>query len=193
MSEPRGVSVLRRKAVTQSEKLISVGSASENLRLHIIDAVEVLNAYDEQAAALTLASQRFEDCKDAHDYMEAALTDVLGGGFVSDHANRLAPDQYELVDRVRMMVIEHEEAVEELTQRAEAAESERDQWELSSTNWQADCRVAQSEREALRSIILWALGENGEFPDPSEGKPRRLYWWRNEMRSRLDAALAVQP
>ena len=51
----------------------------------------------------------------------------------------------------------------------------------------------RAERDALRNIILWALGENGAFPDPVEAKPRRLYWWRPEMRSRLDAALAVQP
>ena len=56
-----------------------------------------------------------------------------------------------------------------------------------------DVADLRAERDALRNIILWALGENGAFPDPVEAKPRRLYWWRPEMRSRLDAALAVQP
>jgi hypothetical protein len=36
------------------------------------------------------------------------------------------------------------------TKRAEEAEAEAEAWELSSTNWQADCRVAQCERDALR-------------------------------------------
>lgn len=57
-----------------------------------------------------------------------------------------------------------------------------------------DARTA--ERDALRDIILWALGENGEFPKIPWGvlhTPYPFYWWRKEMRSRLDAALAVQP
>lgn len=50
----------------------------------------------------------------------------------------------------------------------------------------------RAENEALRSIILWALGENGDFPDRPErveGKPHPLYWWRTEMRKRLNAAM----
>lgn len=48
--------------------------------------------------------------------------------------------------------------------------------------------------EGLRAIIMWALGENGEFPDRPErvkGKPYPAYWWRHEMRRRLDAVDAA--
>lgn len=51
----------------------------------------------------------------------------------------------------------------------------------------------EQERDRLRDIILWALGERGEFllpPERVRGKPYPHYWWRTEMRRRLDAALA---
>ena len=52
------------------------------------------------------------------------------------------------------------------------------------------------QNHALALSIIEALGYHGEFPDRPdrvEGKPYPFYWWRTEMRKRLDAALAVQP
>lgn len=52
--------------------------------------------------------------------------------------------------------------------------------------------VVEIPREAaLEQVILWALGEVGEFPDWPEtvtikGNPK--YWWRKELRKRYDAA-----
>ena len=43
---------------------------------------------------------------------------------------------------------------------------------------------------------MWALGENGEFPDRPErveGKPYPFYWWRSEMRRRYNDALTPTP
>jgi len=40
----------------------------------------------------------------SHRWMAAALTDVLDGGKADAHANSLAPDQYELVERVETLV-----------------------------------------------------------------------------------------
>jgi hypothetical protein len=52
----------------------------------------------------------------------------------------------------------------------------------------AQLAAAKADGERLSEVVLWALGERDEFPDPVEGKPRRLYWWRTEMRKRFDAA-----
>lgn len=57
-----------------------------------------------------------------------------------------------------------------------------------------DCRygILEKQRDGLRDLILWALGENGDFPphpDPIPGKPIMRYWWRNEMRDRMSAVL----
>jgi len=50
-----------------------------------------------------------------------------------------------------------------------------------------DARIAE-----LEGIILWALGENGEFPDIPENwdalKYKPMYYWRKEMRVRFDRA-----
>lgn len=56
----------------------------------------------------------------------------------------------------------------------------------------ARAEKAEAERDALLQIIKCALGEVGEFPDWPEsvtitGNPK--YWWRAEMRKRLDAAM----
>ena len=40
-----------------------------------------------------------------------------------------------------------------LATRCAAAEAERNAWELSSTNWQADCRQAQSDLTAARAQV----------------------------------------
>jgi hypothetical protein len=50
------------------------------------------------------------------------------------------------------------------------------------------------ERDALVKAIRWALGEEGTFgeePAPLAGKYRRRFWWRSELRRRMDAALAL--
>lgn len=36
--------------------------------------------------------------------------------------------------------------------------------------------------EKLESVIRWALGEEGDFPNRPEGAG--LYWWRDELRKR---------
>ena len=38
----------------------------------------------------------------------------------------------------------------------------------------------------LEAIIMWALGEQGNFPPRKTGKGS--YWWRTEMRKRLMSA-----
>lgn len=40
--------------------------------------------------------------------------------------------------------------------------------------------------DALEEIILWALGEQGEFPRKTDKK--KPYWWRTELRKRFNAA-----
>ena len=48
----------------------------------------------------------------------------------------------------------------------------------------------RAERDALRKLVLWALGENGKFPERPErivGKPYPMYYWRREMRGRFTA------
>ncbi len=61
---------------------------------------------------------------------------------------------------------------------------------------------AEQERANLLSILHWALGQNGSFPvqpdAPKEAvraglKGRPLYWWRSEMRQRMNAALLAAP
>jgi hypothetical protein len=52
--------------------------------------------------------------------------------------------------------------VAQLRAERDALKAERDEWETSSTNWQADCRVAQSrlaaaERDAKRYSVLKAF------------------------------------
>ncbi len=45
----------------------------------------------------------------------------------------------------------------------------------------------EKENRRLASAIEWALGENGDFapePEQEEGKPRKKYWWRCELRER---------
>jgi len=96
------------------------------------------------------------------------------------------------------------------------AEGQRDQAKIDAEHWKGEWAVAMGQlcgaraeveamrelaktecdsNDALRNIILWALGENGEFPErPVESCHNyQFYWWRKEMRSRLDAAMAVQP
>lgn len=60
-------------------------------------------------------------------------------------------------------------------------------------------RAAQ-ENFDLREIIMWALGERDEFPARPENwadlKYKPWYWWRKELRARLDAidaAIATVP
>jgi hypothetical protein len=65
----------------------------------------------------------------------------------------------------------------------------------------ADLSLVQNQNDELsrtvarlRDAILWALGEQGEFPpepDGEPGKPRRRYWWRSELRSRAGMATPV--
>ncbi len=50
--------------------------------------------------------------------------------------------------------------------------------------------AAEAQLAALRDIIRWALGEEGEFP-PSQDGSTRGYWWRTEMRQRFRAALSA--
>jgi hypothetical protein len=49
-----------------------------------------------------------------------------------------------------------------LKQQRDQAEAEREKWELSSTNWQVDCRVAQSERDALRKELDAILAKRSQ-------------------------------
>lgn len=54
--------------------------------------------------------------------------------------------------------------------------------------------AAQARERALESVIRWALGEEGEFPDwPADVTitGRHKYWWRTELLQRLNAALAA--
>lgn len=54
----------------------------------------------------------------------------------------------------------------------------------------------EAERDALRAVIAWALGERDDFPDRPErveGKPYPFYYWRSELRKRADAVHAVSP
>lgn len=49
--------------------------------------------------------------------------------------------------------------------------------------------LEKMEEENIRFFmaILWALGEHEEFPGPPEdveGKPKRRYYWRAELRKR---------
>ena len=54
----------------------------------------------------------------------------------------------------------------------------------------------KAEREGLREVIYWALGERGPFPDRPEGwdkmQYKPWYWWRTELRQKLDAAIAAR-
>lgn len=58
---------------------------------------------------------------------------------------------------------------------------------------QSRLAAAEASATALREIIWWALGEAGEFPAPpddwSERKYKPWFWWRRDMRQRLEAAL----
>lgn len=51
----------------------------------------------------------------------------------------------------------------------------------------------RTEAEQLREIILWALGERGEFPEQPEGQRHALYWWRKELRRRVETVRVVPP
>lgn len=45
------------------------------------------------------------------------------------------------------------------------------------------------QRDAAAELIMWLLGERGDFPERPErveGKPHPLYWWRTELRRRFD-------
>lgn len=51
-------------------------------------------------------------------------------------------------------------------------------------------RAKVIESDAVRGLIAWLMGEEGEFPDRPEkveGKPHPLYWWRTELRQRWEA------
>lgn len=49
----------------------------------------------------------------------------------------------------------------------------------------------RQEREGLRELIHWALGERDDFPSRPENwndlKYKPWYWWRNELRNRFEA------
>ncbi len=52
----------------------------------------------------------------------------------------------------------------------------------------------QSQRaraKALERVILWALGEGRSFPVLPEDWPARKFYWRGELRRKLDRALKV--
>lgn len=49
----------------------------------------------------------------------------------------------------------------------------------------------QEKIKAAEGIILWALGENGNFPDLPDDWPKRKFYWRGEMRSKFDALAAL--
>ena len=59
-------------------------------------------------------------------------------------------------------------------------------------------QLAEKEAECagLREVIYWALGERGPFPDRPEGwdkmQYKPWYWWRTELRQKLDAAIAAR-
>ena len=59
-------------------------------------------------------------------------------------------------------------------------------------------QLAEKEAECagLREVIYWALGERGPFPDRPEGWDKMQYtpwyWWRTELRQKLDAAIAAR-
>ena len=125
---------------------------------------------DDRAEAVRALMLIREQCADVNAWQVWAAN----GDFVEAYPN-------ELLDHITA-----------LTQRAEAAEAKlRDV-----AYWHEAWKEAEAEREALRNIILWALGENGEFPERPRSDSHNLYpfyWWRTEMRKRLDTAMAVQP
>ena len=121
------------------------------------------------------------------------------------------------IDELRQSTEHWHDTAQMLKRQRDTAEEERDGWKIramkaeqgrqaakaEADHWKAAWALAVSEAagvhaecEALRNIILWALGENGEFPERPWGvlhTPYPFYWWRTEMRKRLDAAMAVQP
>lgn len=77
---------------------------------------------------------------------------------------------------------------------------QNDQPRVAATGDAQDSRTAAGNQTApttvvngLLDAIRWALGEVGEFgeePEPLAGKYRRRFWWRRELRARMEAALA---
>lgn len=56
--------------------------------------------------------------------------------------------------------------------------------------------VERQAPEGFHELIMWLLGENGEFPDRPErveGKIYPYYWWRKELRQRYEALRAEGP
>jgi hypothetical protein len=79
---------------------------------------------------------------------------------------------------------------DDLTRERDEAMKERDAWELSSTNWQADCRVAQSQLAAARVV---ASSEKLPRDAPPEMNHMEASAWacgHEASRAALTAALA---
>jgi hypothetical protein len=62
--------------------------------------------------------------------------------------------------------------------------------------WSDAKHAPQRQRDALIDLVHWALGEHptDHFPTLPDDWPKRKFYWRKELRARLDAILAwVQP
>lgn len=55
---------------------------------------------------------------------------------------------------------------------------------------QNDCSLAEQQLAAKEAVVLWLLGENGDFPVRPDGAG--LYWWRSELRKRWKEASIAQ-